>query len=201
MSTHYNITVVNNSTQSGTFMVFQKDPAASTPNLMSLAWMTKGAHPNTQVSFDWTLDYNFVWDETGELVPGLTVDASQVVPANPMSSNSIKLTHDEYGFSFTDAANTAQPGSLLIQEDATIPPNVASVGIGMSGSGTFLVQAQPNMNLVFTPHPEYWVAFGNFEQGEVLEVEEITNAVQVNFPPNTYHAKVTLNPDNTFSVG
>lgn len=199
MATQYSITLVNNSTQSGTFMVFQKDPGAY-PNVMSLAWMAKNAHPATQLSFDWTQDYNFVWDETGMLVPGVTVEASQVLPADPTGSNSIKLIHDGFGFSFEDPGTESQPGSLLIQEDATIPPNTAAVGIGMSGAATFMVQAQPNMNVVFTPHPEYWVAFGNFEQGEVLDVEEMTNAMQINFPPNTYHAKATLNADNTWTA-
>jgi hypothetical protein len=33
----------------------------------------------------------------------------------------------------------------------TIPSNQATVGIGMSGAGTFVTQAGPNTNLVFSP--------------------------------------------------
>lgn len=199
-SQQYSITLVNHSSMSGAFAIFQKTPDILVPGMMSLAWMTKNTHPNTQVNFDWSTDYNFVWDETGELVPGITAEASQVVAADLTSANSIVLSYDEWGFSFSKTAAEANPGSLLIKEDATVPPMLASVGIGMSGSPTFLVQAQPNINLVFTPHPEYWVAFGNFSQGQVLEMDEINNCQQINFLPNTNHVKVTLNPDNTWSV-
>lgn len=57
------------------------------------------------------------------------------------------------------------------------------------------------MNLVFTPHPEYWVTFGNFVQGQVLDVEEISSCIRINFPPNISHVKATLNMDNTWTVG
>lgn len=139
-STKYSLTLVNHSSMTGAFMIFQKTPDTHFPGAMSLAWMAKNAHPNTQINFDWTTNYNFIWDETGALVPGVTADASQVVDADLNAANSITLLHDEYGFSFSSTGTTAQPGSLLIQEDASVPPMTASVGIGMSGAATFLVR-------------------------------------------------------------
>lgn len=74
------------------------------------------------------------------------------------------------------------------------------VGIGMSGSPTFVVNAQPNMNLTFTPHPEYWIAFGNFNAGEVIDVQAISNAAKIDFPPGIVAMNVTLNQDNTWEI-
>lgn len=70
----------------------------------------------------------------------------------------------------------------------------------MSGSGTFVAPAAPDMDFVSTPNPQYRVAFGNCEPGVVLEVFEINNTAQVEFPPNIYAMKVTLNMDNTWTV-
>jgi len=70
----------------------------------------------------------------------------------------------------------------------------------MSGSGTFVVQAQPNMNAIFTFHPEYWITFGNFKEGEVLDITQITNKAQITFPPNIYSMAAILNQDNTWTI-
>jgi hypothetical protein len=71
----------------------------------------------------------------------------------------------------------------------------------MSGAGTFVVQAQPNINLTFTPHPTYWITFGNYTPGQVLDIGQITNKQQLEFAPNTYNLNVQLKNDNTWSVG
>ncbi|MNE74108.1 hypothetical protein D3C80_1701610 [compost metagenome] len=121
------------------------------------------------------------------------------MPTNLETSNQISLTYNS-GYQFADQTSGDQPGSLYVKMDNTIPLKQASVGIGMSGAGTFVVQAQPNMNLVFTPNPEYWVAFGNFEQGQTLDMQELTNTEKIDFPPGIKEMTVTLNQDNTWKV-
>ncbi len=60
----------------------------------------------------------------------------------------------------------------------------------MAGSGTFAVQAQPNMTAVFTPHPNYWVIFGNFENGDVMDIQDVTQAVEVTMAaPHRAHGR------------
>lgn len=76
----------------------------------------------------------------------------------------------------------------------------ASVGIGMSGSPTFAVQAQSNMSLMFTPHPNYWITFGNFESGQVLDLEAITDCSMVEYKENCYEMTAILKGDNTWEV-
>jgi hypothetical protein len=208
--TDYTLRVINNSSNLVDMCVFQNDPDIGVPDVMSLAWFTKTSHPTTIVRFNWSLDYSFVWSETGVLVPGVFFDASQVWPADPSvnrpstptnGGNQIGFDRSDGAYTFTSTSTTgARQGTLYIKEDGSLPLRQASVGIGMSGSGTYAVQAQPNLNLTFTPHPAYYLAAGTYDQGEVLDVGAITNKLKVDFPPNTYSMTATLNIDNTWSL-
>lgn len=196
----YTLLVKNNSTLEGDICVYQTSPDINDPKVMSLAWFSEHAHPTTNLKFDWNLDYCFIWDETGVLKPGITFEASQMWKANLAGNNKVTLTYKNGAFTFSNQEAGPSDGILYIGEDRTIPIDTASVGIGMSGAGTFVSQASPNMNLSFTPHPVYWVTCGTFKQGQVLDTTEITNAAQVEFPPNVYTMLATLNPDNTWTV-
>jgi hypothetical protein len=183
----------------GSFMIFQKPQDSYYGNVFSLAWMARMCLPQNRITFNWTEDYAFTWAETGLLVPGVNFMASQMMNANPNNLNSIRLDYNSYFF-FEDPNSGGQPGTLTVQESASIPMNQAAVGIALSGSTAYVVQAQPNMNQVFTPHPNYWITFGNYRQGEVLDAYQISNATALNFPAGVNNLNVTLNPDGTFSV-
>jgi hypothetical protein len=203
MSTQYSLTVTNNSTQFQDLCVYQKPVDLGVPNAMSLAWLTAPAWPLTTVTFTWDLDYCFVWSQTGTLKPGVTFQAQQTVPADPdnLNNNQVLFDFSQGAFTFEpgSAAGNPQLGSLYIRELSTIPTASATVGIGMSNAGVFAVQAEPNMNLVFSPHPEYWVTAGTFEHGEVLDIEQITNEAAVPYN-GTFTMVAVLGPDNTWTV-
>jgi hypothetical protein len=209
--TQYTLRVVNNSTNFVDMCVFQDDPDIGVPDVMSLAWFAKPTYPTTTVVFRWTVDYSFIWSETGTLKPGVFFDASQTWPADPsvvgLSSqtkpgNQIGFSHpsaDAYTFTSTPVPG-AQTGSLYIKEDPNLPLKRASVGIGMSGSGTFAVQAQPNMNLTFSPHPKYYLAAGTYSQGEVLDIGSITNPAEIRYPAGVFSLTAVLQEDNTWRI-
>lgn len=196
----YTLRAINNSSNTGDMCVFQDDPDLGVSNALSLAWFSKRATPKTTVNFKWTIDYNFVWSETGLLVPGVVFDASQTFGANLQTTNKITLTHAGGAYDFINQTKGPQPGILYITEDSTIPLKQASVGIGMSGNGTFVVQAQPNFNLTFTPHPKYFIAFGNFQPGQVLDIGEINNPAEVQFLPGVFSMTAVLNQDNSWTI-
>jgi hypothetical protein len=198
--TQYSVVFVNNSSQTGSACIYQQDPNIGIPDVMSLAWFAKLAAPTTKISFQWTINYNFVWSQTGALVPGVIFMASQTWAADLSSTNQVTFTNNGGAYTFKNQTKGPAQGNLYITEDGTIPPNQAAVGVGMSGFGTFVVQSQPNMNLIFTPHPEYWITFGNFMQGEVMDITEINNPGQIQFPPNVYSMTATLNADNTWTI-
>ncbi len=202
MSTQYTLTVVNDSTLNGSVCVYQKDPEQGKyENLYSLAWFSKFCHPGTQLKFKWSIDYSFVWSETGILKPGVSFEASQALPADPQNpaKNAIGFIKAGGAYEFANPTRPGIPGQLQIQTDATIPCNDVAIGIGMSGQPTFAIGGTPNFTYSFIPHPEYWIAFGKFEEGEVIDLNQVSTTAQVVFPVNVYAQTLVFNKDNTWS--
>lgn len=202
MSTQYTLNVTNNSTQSGSVVVYQKCPNQDQyDNLYSLAWFSKACHPGTNLKFRWTIDYSFAWSETGILSPGVYFDASEIKECDPSdtSKNTTGFSKQNGAYLFTAATKSANAGSLAIFTDATIPDGEASIGIGMSGNPTFAIPATPNFNFSFLPHPEYWVAFGRYEEGVVIDLNAVSETMKVAYPINVYSKSLTFNEDNTWS--
>ncbi|NET46622.1 MAG: protein rhiA [Okeania sp. SIO2B3] len=196
----YSLTLVNNSGTPWTFYVYQKMPQP-VANVFSLAWF---ASPfvivdGAQITFTWEIVYNFVWSATGMLIPGVNFQASQAIEANLSDANTTTFDVTP-GPSFTPPVKGLPSGSLVIKDQSNVPNNTYSVGIGMSGTGTFVAQAGPNLTHTFTPTPSYWVAAGNqVTVGTVLDITTVTLTKEAKFPVNVYSLKGTLGPDNDWT--
>ena len=196
---NYTLSFINNSSMSGTVCIYQKPVDIGVPNAMSLAWLTYDCTPDTEVDLTWAIDYSFVWSKTGVLKPGVMFKATQKKQADLDRNNKITFTNTEHGLTFKDQTDGPN-GTLWIDQDRTIAVNTASVGIGMSGEGIFAVQAQPNIHLGFTPHPNYWITFGDFEKGLVLDTQQITDPANIKFPYGVYQMYAILGPDNRWTI-
>jgi hypothetical protein len=196
----YTINFVNNSSSAGSFCVFQQNPNSPNQGVFSLAWLAKSAAPHSKIPISWNTDLYFFWAKTGELKPGIIFNAGEALLTDMRENNAVTVTKHDGNYKFTDQKNWHQQGILSVTSDNTTAINQASVGIGMSGSGTFAVQAQPWMTFLFSPNSEYWVTFGNIQQGQVLNSSETSNAVQIVFPHGIFSMNVTLNMDNTWTV-
>jgi hypothetical protein len=194
-SHQYSLKVTNNSTMDGNFCLFQGLPDVNIPGVLALAWLSKRAHSGPDVTFTWTPDYNFVWYEKSQLTPGTKITASQTLTeVDLLDYNQVSFAYDG-AYKFTDLTQGPRSDSLYIIQGADIPPQQAMVGIGMSGFATFVVPAQPNMMLYFTPHPKYYLVFGDYEQGDTIEFTETTQVVEISFADGFAVAK-TLNRQN-----
>lgn len=196
----YTLRFRNRSESQHDFLCYQQGVDVNRPNVYTLAWFVKPVADGVDVDFSWAIDYNFVWSETGILQPGIQFVADQVVEAGLKKLNRIDFTRQNDAFQFTNQSSTGAAGSLTIDGDRTVPKHLATFGIGMSGFGTFVVDAEPNLAAIFTPHPEYWVSFGSFEQGEVLDIQTMVNAAPVLFPANVYAMTATLDSGNDWSI-
>ncbi len=199
----YQLTFDNQSPQDGTAAVYQHDLDISYSNAMSLAWFAKKAYTGTTVTFTWNIDYCFVWSQTGILRPGVQFVAGQTVDADPNQKNRIGIDCDPRAgaYHFILPPTEGQHGTLEIMCSNRVPSSMVSIGIGMSGFGTCVVQAGPNTIETFTPHPKYYIVFGQFQQGEVLNITEVASkSAKVNFPANVYRMKATLDSRNNWSV-
>lgn len=195
----YSVRFINNSQNPGSACVYQKSSAPFYGQLFSLAWFARRVYPGSQATFQWAPDYSFVCAETGTLMPGVVFQTSQQVQADPNNANMVTLDQNGGGLQFQGPQPGGQPGTLTARTSNSIQFGTASVGIGMSGSATFATGAQPNMNYAFTANPSYWIAFGDYQQGQVLDADSMYNSAALYFGGGNA-LTVTLNPDNTFTV-
>jgi hypothetical protein len=200
----YEVVFVNNSPDAGSaclYQVYQQDPGLVTPGVMSLAWFVKEAPPAARVVFEWTMDLCFVWARLGRLKPGNLFKPGQVFPVDLFSANMITFSKQEGDFSFQDPTIQQPRMSLYVRGDGSFLPNQAAVGIGMSGSGMFAAPAQPHWVYTFgMPPQKYRITFGDYRQGQVLDVTQIGSSAEVVFPPGIYSVTATLNRDKSWAV-
>ena len=202
MAQKYKLSVINDGHRDWKFYVYQKDPYQTQPDVFSLAWIVSPflLRNQTQIEFQWSSEYAFVWNKSGKLKPGVTVVTSGKQDCSPSGCNAT-VFKAKPAPGLSEPTKEAEPGILLIKDDDDVAPDTFSVGIGMSGAGTFLQQAGPSLIHKFIPTPSYWVAAGiDVEVGSVLDIQSITPTTEVNFPPNVYSMTATLKKDNTWSL-
>lgn len=193
-STGYSVTIYNESKLMDHYaLVYQQLPKMQ-PSVVTLAWLSQVLNSGANITFDWTIDYNFLWSANGDLAPGTHWRAGQQVDADLEKNNYITLHYNKGAYSFINQGHMDGDG-LFIFEDRSVPkvgdPGSGSVGIGMSGHGTFVRPTASNTNLSFSPTPRYYVAFGDFEQSTVLDIEELTQPQEIVFEPGNFHIDAT----------
>lgn len=189
----YTLTVQNNSGQSGDFCIFQETPDLNSPHIQTLAWLAKPANPSSSLSFEWSLDYNFVWGQSDNLVPTTTQKVKSNTSITLIKKNS---THELKNHTIKKTENNA----LHITSNKVKNSNKNLVGIGMSGAGTFLLKSDQDLDVHIASPKQYKVCFGDYKQGQILNPSQLANLGTVVFPPNVYNMEIKLNPDSTWAI-
>lgn len=173
----HTLNFVNNSAQSGSVYLYQTN--SETFFFSPVVWLAAPSSPGTICTFIWSIQYSIIWSYAG----GSIVTAEQILPCDLITSNEATFTALD-GFQLTDQKAGSPSGSIIIQQDISIPPNSALIGIGMSGSPTFVMGALPNMVTIITPNPTYWIGFSlaSIQQGSILQ-NKPTNSAMIQFPP------------------
>jgi hypothetical protein len=156
------------------------------------------------VKFTWDLDFSFAWAESGQLVPGVHFDAGEIIDADPSddAKNRAYFDRQNGAYLFGDLSKATAPGAgaLAISTSKLIPNGLASVGVGINGKAAMAVNAAPNYQFTFIPKIHYWIAFGNFREGIVLDLNSmVRNICEIKFTANVYGLQVTLQENNTWS--
>jgi rhizosphere induced protein len=170
----------NNSGSTQTFVCFQ--PAGDPNKGFAPAWFAMPVANGVEVNFTWQETYDLCWMETGPLAPGIQFSASEVVPAALGATNRAALTFTDGIFSFADQGPGVPPGEFQIAAQG-IPPDTASIGIGMAGSPIEIVQATPFVTVTFKPFINYWVTVADVAQGEIMDLSKLGPKAHVIFPP------------------
>ncbi|WP_298512311.1 hypothetical protein [uncultured Kordia sp.] len=198
MATSFELIFENNSNNSGNFTIFQKPP--NNNNYQSLAWFSKPANPHTNIEFEWEIEYSVFWSEKTE-EKGITITSSQNIPAGLKKQNKVTLTKKDDAYQFIDQTTDAKnDGSIVIDCDSSVEPNQATVGICIAKKAIGSMDAIPNMNSIFTPKTEYWIAFTDIKEGEIIDTATLNKAVAVNYSPGIFKMTAILNADDTWSI-
>ncbi|MGJ3699395.1 MULTISPECIES: hypothetical protein [Variovorax] len=201
MGNIYSVTVNNHASHSAYFMVFQSDPTNWAPNAMSLAWFSKFSNPGptTRIKFQWTVNTGFSWADTGDLQPGIEYSTAETY--DPTGGNNMITLDYNKAYQFVNPTKGPDPARFYLSESPNIPiKSSASVGVTMSGSTVYAVQARPNQSLTFSPHPKYFIAYGDYVEGDVIDVNSINNPLELPYPTGIYALTTTLNADGSWDA-
>jgi rhizosphere induced protein len=190
----------NKTNSGGNICLFQRSNSPYMGQALPLAWAVQKCGAQSNCTFSWETKYCFAWGVTGPLMPGVVFTAAQILPADPGGNNSITLDKSNGFLQFTNPQRAGQPGFLQVLQTGTVPFNTASVGIGMNGLATVVIPANPNMTTVFDTRMDYYMAWGDYKTGQALDVESMSNVLNVPYPPNTTLLFVTLNADLTWTI-
>lgn len=207
--TNYSLSVKNNSTNDVRFAMFQQAPdVVSGQNVFTLAWFSKYAYVGTSVQFGWSIEYSAIWSRPGQILrPGVTCKTDQSVDMDLNGVNTVSLGYDNANDAFFFGPSSAgTKGSIFTNCDETVPNSkttptaAAGVGIAMSGAGTFLVATQPNINVTWVPKPKYYLVAGNYQTGQILDVQTIMgSALEIPYDKITSQS-AELTTDNTLKL-
>ena len=188
----------NDSSLSGAVCLFDTDPDDA-KSLPPVAWLTCYAFPTTEVEFRWEERLSFVWTSTA-MDGEAEVATSQLWPTDLATDNQVTLSYGCGTYFFRDQTRGPQPGILYIQQDGTLPSEGARVGFGIAGRATNLLPARPNVTFALKPRSEYWIAFGHYERGVVIDPAEAPTKARLHFPPNVRTLFATLGFDNLWTI-
>ena len=199
--TNYSLTCVNNSSADWVFYIYQKMPNQP-KEVFSLAWFASPYKISSgdQITFHWSINYSFVWGDTGTLKPGITYNASGKKSCSPDGNNQTTFSMNDNTPQLSIPIPGGQAGSLTIHEDGNIPNNKFSTGIGMSGQGTFVQQGLQNIDQVYTPEPVYYIAAAQSIQMGCVLAQSISKSQQVVFDANIYSLTATLGSDQLWTI-
>jgi len=201
-SQKYRIEFHNKSGVRFDFLCYQDTRSDASGSFFPLAWFVKSVENNAKARLEWSEDYHFALAETGELKPGIKFDAIQTLSGDPNGANEVNLTRAGDKLILTNDATNGPKGTLTIRSTSLVPVNVAALGIGMAGQGTLAWQAAlPGHSTQITVSAiKYWISFGKFEVGQVLDTKNILNPYEVTFPANIFVVYATLLDDFTWNV-
>jgi rhizosphere induced protein len=208
--TDYSLTVSNDSLNDVRFAMFQEAPTPQPgQNIFTLAWFSKYAYKNASATFTWSITYSALWSRPGQVLkPGVVCGTGQQLSVDLDGLNSVTLSYDASNdaFHFGDVTK-GSPGGVITNCDSSVPNSLTTpsaacgIGIAMSGAGTFLADTQPNINMTWTPKPKYYLIAGNFEVGEILDVQTLMgSALEIPYE-GIYKQTAALQKDNMLKLG
>ena len=195
----YSVQVINNSKTAWKFFLYQP---CDYPSFQTLAWLASAIQIRSGYTtvFIWQSNYQFVWGATGIVKTGTIFIAGGEINCDPQAKNATTFTIQDGTPVFSDPVS-GRKNTLAITDGPKVPFETYAVGIGMSGSGTVITQAEPTITHMFTPTTGYYIAaIEEVEQGEVMDIKTITKNAEIHFPTGVYNMTATFQADDTWII-
>jgi rhizosphere induced protein len=80
------------------------------------------------------------------------------------------------------------------------PSGSVSFGEGSPGQPVFATNAQPNSVANFRIDPRYFIAFGTYVQGQIVDVNHMTLPAELSFGTGVFSLTATLDSQNLWHI-
>jgi len=195
---NYKLKVTNNSSIPLCPFIYQDDVKCDSGGQLINAWLSnnKRLQPSKTCLFGWTIqwgtaisDYKTLNHGTYSYIDSLNVDipSASTVDEQPGSEPTISLGGDVF------------PDIVAIHLPTGLTPGYTT-NILMGGSIVATTKAQAGMHQKWTCHPSYNLIFGDYMQGEVCDLSDVSDPVKITFLPGVYSASATFDINGKWTI-
>jgi hypothetical protein len=204
MTESYRLTAINDSQlPHPVFAVFAALPVEADYPTLPLVWLNQPIDENNPYVFTWDMDWGFAWTAQGTVL-GYQWTASGGLPADPSSETGCLAEFSYNGdFQLQPGQGTPTGDTLWIDDDLTVPlpsKQPSSVAVTLYGAPICATEAGPNLGQTFTLHPTYYIAAGDYVQGQMVDGNSVTGFQELAFADGNTALTATLQADNTWTV-
>lgn len=174
------------------FCLYQDIPGRFNSEIYQLAWVVQPCAYGEQIKFTWTTSYQYQWGVLEEFENGARFDPSSNFPCelDELEENSIQLVSVGNTYQFQRNHHSNIGGNLPIRKGKDIDKSIA-VGIAMDGKSVFATQGNSSVSSLIVPQPDYYVTFGNFKEGQVIDRQAAIDPLKIEFTGSN-HLEITL---------
>ena len=171
-------------------------------NPKTIAWLVQPCVAGESVKISWTVAYTVLWSNTGNLTHGTHVPTHGSVNVNPFEGDIETFGKNAQGYSFLGLfPSRSNPCSVGIKTDNTVVTGQVSVGLGIDGHPVLMCPAQPNLNITFTPRPKYYLAFGQYTQSSIVDVNKMSSYIELDYASSdTFSFTATIDASNQWRL-
>ena len=195
MSVQYTVLCKNDSDQSWTFGVYQKQSDVSSGGQQGLAWQQKAISSQAQGYMYWSFDFRVA-------VASVNPTTQVYFPVKSIAATVGK------GYSIFTDSNSAldikldeqydEPNEIVLHNGTT---DTQLAGFELGGVLIAVMNEEQNLNENYTVAPKYFIgAYKDLVHGTILTSSQSTVGVPLDFPAGMTNATATLGADNVMTV-
>ncbi|KAF5530650.1 hypothetical protein FMEXI_13425 [Fusarium mexicanum] len=224
MPNNYQITIINNSDNFQTYLLFQTTPDVNpspgsnvfTNIYQASVEIPPGADANFSITSQWYgINGTSPTQALGTNVKVNTAQGVEVTlgsgpnPGTTLALTTYKSDGESPEFNATKATAAAGNGAFqIVTDDTFTPENQSNIFIGLGApsvvnpaiaSPTATFAAEPSMTYTIWPKNMWYICTGSFQAGSIIDVQAVGVTQAVDFETGHPDQTFTHNPNGTYS--